>query len=69
MTQGTIKHYDDATQTGSLLLDDSTEVAIDASSIGDEAVRTLRLGQRVKFDVDEQQGRPVARALRLVTFE
>jgi cold shock CspA family protein len=69
VTQGTIKHYDDDSHTGSLLLDDSTEVGIDASSIGDEAIRTLRLGQRVKFEVGDDQGHPVARGLRLVTFE
>jgi len=38
-------------------------------SIGDVAIRTLRLGQRVKFDLAEEEGRTVARDLRLVTFE
>ena len=39
------------------------------SGIGDPAIRTLRLGQRVKFDLDETGGAPVARDLRIVTFE
>lgn len=69
MAQGTIKDYDEQARTGSLLMEDRREVAIDGSSIGDEAIRTLRLGQRVKFDLAEEDGRAVARDLRLVTFE
>jgi cold shock CspA family protein len=67
VTQGTIKHFDDATRTGALLLDDDTEVEIDAATL-DQQIRTLRIGQRVKFELTEQDGRPVARALRVVTF-
>ena len=67
--QGTIKHYDEATRTGSLLTDDRTEIAIDDRSIGDDVVRTLRFGQRVRFEIAEQDGRQVARDLGLVTFE
>lgn len=69
MAQGTIKDYDEKTGTGSLLLDDRTEVAIGAKSIGDPAILTLRLGQRVRFEIDQHDGRAVARELRLVTFE
>ena len=69
MAQGTIKDYEDETKAGSLLLEDGREVAIDAESIGDEAIRTLRLGQRVKFDLLETDGGLVSRDLRIVTFE
>ena len=69
MAQGTIKEYDDNTGAGSLLQEDRVEVVIDASSIGDPAIRTLRLGQRVRYDVEEVDGRPVARGLALVTFD
>jgi cold shock CspA family protein len=69
VAQGTIKDYDEATRTGSLLMEDRREVAIDDRSIGDPAIRTLRLGQRVKFDLGEEDGRAVARDLRIVTFE
>ena len=44
-------------------------MAIDATSIGDPAIRTLRLGQRVRYEVEEVDGRPVARGLALVTFD
>jgi cold shock CspA family protein len=67
--QGTIKLYDDDSHTGVLLLDDRTEVAIDDRSIGDTFIVTLRIGQRVRFEVEQTgDGAPVARGLRLVTF-
>ena len=66
--QGTIKDYDEASNTGSLVTDDRIEIAIDARSLGDWFIRTLRLGQRVRFEVAEENGHQVARELRLVTF-
>jgi cold shock CspA family protein len=69
MAQGTIKEFDEQARTGSLLMEDRAEVLIDVTSIGDEAIRTLRLGQRVKFDLEEEEGVKVARNLRIVTFD
>lgn len=69
MAQGTIKDFDLAGVTGSLLMDDRTEVAIDATSLERSGILTLRIGQRVIFDLAESEGSPVARSLRLVTFE
>jgi len=69
VAQGTIKEYDDEARTGSLVQEDRVEVAIDPSSIGDPAIRTLRLGQRVRYEIEEVDGRPVARGLALVTFD
>jgi len=69
MAQGTIKHYDRNDQAGSLLMDDRTEVQIDAMSTLDSGLRTLRLGQRVRFDVIEEDGALVARRLRILTVD
>lgn len=66
--QGTIKDFDEATRTGSLLTDDRAEVGIDPRSGDEEQYRMLRFGQRVRFDVEEIDGQRVARSLRLVTF-
>jgi cold shock CspA family protein len=66
--QGTIKTYDTNTKTGSLLTDDRTEIEIDDRSIGDATVRFLRIGQRVRFEVERGDERAVARGLHLVTF-
>ncbi|MBA3737690.1 MAG: cold shock domain-containing protein [Actinobacteria bacterium] len=69
MDQGTIKHFDQGERTGTLLTDDRTEVAIDAGSLEGSDILTLRIGQRVRFDTKERDGAPVARSLRLVTWD
>lgn len=66
--QGTIKSYDTSTHTGSLLTDNRTEIAIDERSVADPAIRFLRIGQRVRFEVEQSDGGGVARSLNLVTF-
>jgi cold shock CspA family protein len=68
MPQGTIKDFDLEERTGSLLMEDRTEVAIDATSVEGSGIRTLRIGQRVKFDLIEEGGRKLARMLQIVTF-
>jgi cold shock CspA family protein len=68
MPQGTVKDFDLEERTGSLLMDDRTEVQIDATSVEGSGLRYLRIGQRVKFDLVEEGGRKTARTLRLVTF-
>lgn len=69
MPQGTIRHYHAETRTGDLLLDDRTEVRIDALSTEGSGLRALRIGQRVKFELAEEGGRKVARGLRIVTID
>jgi 2-phospho-L-lactate/phosphoenolpyruvate guanylyltransferase len=66
--QGTIRDFDDESRAGTLLMEDRTEVGIDASSIEGSGILTLRIGQRVRFDLVEEGGRKVAKTLRLVTF-
>jgi cold shock CspA family protein len=68
MPQGTIRDFDDDSRTGSLLMEDRTEVRIDPTSIEGAGIRYLRIGQRVKFDLVEEGGSKVARTLRLVTL-
>ncbi len=68
MAQGTIKVYDDRERTGSLLMEDKTEVAIDAVSVEGSGLRSLRIGQRVRFDLVEEAGGQVARNLQIVTL-
>lgn len=68
MAQGTIKYYDIDSRSGSLLLDDRTEVLIEPTSLEGSGLRYLRIGQRVSLDVAEEGGRTLARNLRIVTF-
>jgi len=69
VAQGTVKDFDGATRSGSLLMEDRTEVTIDATSLEGAGIRLLRLGQRVRFELVDEGGRKVARSLRLVTFD
>ena len=69
MAQGTIKDYRDSDQAGPLLMDDRTEVFIDQTSTeGSGHIRSLRIGQRVVFDLAEEGGRKVARGLKIISF-
>ena len=69
MAQGTIKDWDEETRTGSLLMEDRTEVGIDSTSIEGSNMRTLRLDQRARFDLTQADSGPIARTLTLVTFD
>ena len=68
MPQGTIKDFEGEERIGSLLMDDRTEVAIDAGSVEGSGLRSLRIGQRVRFDLVDEAGRKVARNLQIVTL-
>ena len=68
MAQGTIKDYDISNRSGSLLLDDRTEVVIDPTSMEGSGLRYLRIGQRVVFDLAEEAGQKVARNLKIISF-
>ncbi len=68
MAQGTVKEYFIDERTGSVLLDDHSEVIIDQDSTEGSGIRYLRVGQRVDFSIAEEGNRRVARGLRIVTF-
>ena len=69
MAQGTIKEFNESSRHGSLLMEDRSEVGIDPTSLEGAGLRTLRIGQRVKFDLADQDGKKVARSLRIVTID
>jgi hypothetical protein len=50
--QATVKAYDGETRSGSVLLDDGTELAFGALAFDAGGLRLLRLGQRVNIAVD-----------------
>ena len=68
MAQGTVRDYDIPNRTGSLLMDDRTEVFIDPTSMEGSGARYLRIGQRVVFDVADEAGRKMARNLKIISF-
>ncbi len=66
MPQATVKIYDSLTRTGSMVADDGeTEYAIDPEAMDGSMFRFLRPGQRVTFDLLEQDGTPRPRNLRI----
>lgn len=50
--QGTIATFDLGTRSGTLLLDDGTELAFDSAAFEKSGLRQLRPGQRVTIDGD-----------------
>lgn len=66
--QGTVKTYDTESRTGSLLTDGGAEVGIDAISMQGSELRLLRIGQRLDFALVEEDGRALARSLKIPSF-
>ena len=58
MTQGTVATFSADTRSGTVLLDDGTELPFDATAFAASGLRLLRFGQRVVIRV--QDGRVAA---------
>tara|TARA_Y100001970_G_C14069598_1_gene768654 strand:- start:652 stop:867 length:216 start_codon:yes stop_codon:yes gene_type:complete len=55
MAQGVVKSYDPNSGNGIVVLDnDKTEVYLKAGSLQGSIFRTLRQGQRINFDIVEE---------------
>jgi 2-phospho-L-lactate guanylyltransferase len=52
MPQGTIRNFDTAARTGSLLDDQLDEFRFGARAVQASGLRELRIGQRVRFTLD-----------------
>lgn len=69
MPQGTVKAFDPESRSGTVVLDDQTELAFDRATFMASGLLELRLGQRVRFAVDDHGGeRPRVRDLQLVSL-
>jgi 2-phospho-L-lactate/phosphoenolpyruvate guanylyltransferase len=53
MPQGTVKSFDPETGTGVVVKDDLVEVGIDREAFTASRLMELRLGQRVRFELEE----------------
>lgn len=53
MPQGTVKEFDPDTGTGSLVQDDLVERPIDREAFAASGLMELRIGQRVRFELEE----------------
>ena len=68
MPQGTVKYFDITTHTATILTDDQQELPVDAETFAASGLLELRLGQRVRFDVDGSGDDRRVRGLNLVSF-
>ncbi|HET7482422.1 MAG TPA: cold-shock protein [Actinomycetota bacterium] len=66
MPQATVKSFDSLTNSGVLVSDDgSTTYDVDAEALKSGMFRFLRPGQRVTFDLVEEEGHSKIRNLRI----
>ena len=64
--QGVVKVYDPTTGFGTILTDDgATEVLLSPGALKGTIFRTLRQGQRLVFEIREEDGRTYATSVRL----
>ena len=68
MPQGTVKYFDSATGTGTVLLDNQEELPFDAETFASSGLIELRLGQRVRFEIAEDTSGKRIRQLNLVSM-
>ena len=68
MPQGTVKYFDIATKTATILLDNQEELPIDGDTFARSELLELRLGQRVRFEVEGSGDDRRVRQLNLVSF-
>jgi cold shock CspA family protein len=66
--QATVKAYDRETRSGSVLLDDGTELPFGAPAFDAGGLRLLRLGQRVNIAVERTPDSESITAITLSTF-
>jgi cold shock CspA family protein len=66
MDQGVVKTYDPVTGVGIVVRDtDRAEIFLQPGSLAGSVLRSLRQGQRIVFEVSEDEGLPVATKVRL----
>ena len=68
MPQGTVKHFDPQTNTGTILLDDQEELPVAAETFAVSGLLELRLGQRVRFEIEGSGDDRRVTNLNLVSF-
>ena len=68
MPQGTVKHFDEETRAGTVLLENQDELPITAEAFTASGLLQLRLGQRVRFEIDGGADSPRVRDLGIVSM-
>lgn len=66
--QGTVKHFDPAAGTAVVLDDALHEHHVDPEAFAASGLRELRLGQRVRFEVESEDGDDRVTNLNIVSL-
>jgi cold shock CspA family protein len=65
--QATVRTFDAATRSGSVLLDDGVELSYDDRAFDAGGLRLLRVGQRVRVTVSGDEHQPGGRRVTFLT--
>lgn len=68
MPQGTVRSFDPGTRSGSLLDDRLRELTFDAEAFRASGLVELRIGQRVRFELEEADDNVAVTQLNLVSL-
>ncbi len=68
MPQGTVKSYDPRTHATVVLDDDLNEHVVDAETFRASGLRELRLGQRVRFELEGTEDEPRVTNLNIISL-
>lgn len=68
MPQGTVKSFDPATKRAVLLDDELNELTVDREAFAASGLRELRLGQRVRFELEDEGGSTRVTNLNVVSL-
>jgi 2-phospho-L-lactate guanylyltransferase len=66
--QATVRHFDPATRSGSVVLDDGVELPYDGAAFDAAGLRLLRVGQRVRIAVADSPSGRVVTFLTILTL-
>ncbi len=68
MPQGTVKSFDPVHKRAVILDDSLRELQVDREAFAASGLRELRLGQRVRFELQEEEDRQRVTNLNIVTL-
>ncbi|MFA9444783.1 hypothetical protein [Egicoccus sp. AB-alg6-2] len=68
MPQGTVRNYDPVTRTGTVLDDRLRELPYDQATFDASGLMELRLGQRVRFELEGDEDDPRVTRLGIVSM-
>lgn len=66
--QATVRSFDRESRSGTVLLDDGIELPYDAPALADSGLRLLRVGQRVRIELEPSGLRIAAVTLAPATW-